>query len=314
MRKARWLLVMDRVGEHNARNVDPGKREHSRNWWKQEKIKTSGEAHYTGKTTNNESGLTPSIGHDKPRTLNALLSANVVSHWAKEQIALDLILTCYSIHSATPGWTTLLSSVSFICFPISRLAISMTFRFGTPPKSLNKWDAVDMNLGLTFITPHKVIVPTYGWINKESPPKNLTAQTPEDIRLQPKRNVVSNNHPKFQGASCLLVLGCVNFVQSLYFVCVPHGKDQMAQRHSMGVLVYYSPPNLLVVIAIYGLTKAYWSGHSVTQQGNPGIAVLWQSNNSSSPTTPSGSSDTRLPRNNNFGWGNIIWWMVSTTN
>ena len=24
----------------------------------------------------------------------------------------------------------------------------------------------------------------------------------------------------------------------------------------MGVLVYYSPPNLLVVIAIYGLTKA----------------------------------------------------------
>lgn len=130
--------------------------------------------HYTGKTTN-KSSLTPSIGHDKPRTLNALLSANVVSHWAKEQIALDLILTFYSIHSATPGWTTLLSSVSFICFPILGWQLASLSVLVPPPKSLNKWSAVDMNLGLTFITPHKLIVPTYGWTNKESPPKNLAA-------------------------------------------------------------------------------------------------------------------------------------------
>ena len=129
--------------------------------------------HYTGKTTNNESGLSSSIDHDKPQTLNALLSA-MVSHWAKEQIALDLTLTFYSIHSATPGWATLLSPVSFICFPILGWQLA-SLSVLAPPKSLNKWDAVDMNLRLTFITPHKVIVPTYGWTNKESPFENPSA-------------------------------------------------------------------------------------------------------------------------------------------
>jgi len=87
-----------------------------------------------------------------------------------------------------------------------RPAISIAFRFGTPPISLNKW-----------------IVPTYGWTNKESPLKNLAALStnPWKHTSSTRKERSFQQPPFFKEASRLLVLGCVDSVQSCV-LCVYH--------------------------------------------------------------------------------------------
>ena len=100
-----------------------------------------------------------------------------------------------------------------------RLAISITFRFGTPQqlKQMKRcWHESWIGTqNVTFITPHKVIVPTYGWTNKDSPPKNPSAlsTTPWKYKSSTQKERSFQQPPFFKEASRLLVLGCVDSVQ-----------------------------------------------------------------------------------------------------